>query len=146
MQQAEEDAVEASESSCEPWEAIREVVIMGLGSVENSAISRYQLALILLLAENLPQTQGHVQARDPVFTVLDKDVLRDCHCQVQLSLSGFLHQLQIHRHNEWAKVIQASIGKNDIIPLQDLPYSSCPPQGVPAPPPTCHLSLLAFQI
>ena len=36
MQQAEEDAVEAAPSSsgCATWDAIEEVVVMGLGSLE----------------------------------------------------------------------------------------------------------------
>ena len=43
MQQAEEDAVEAAPSSsdCATWDAIEEVVVLGLGSLEaRHAVSR----------------------------------------------------------------------------------------------------------
>lgn len=82
MQQAEEDAVEATPSNCATWDSIQEVVILGLGSLERSIASRYQLALALLMIEEFSKVQHPVLVRDPVLTELDKTILKECQCQV----------------------------------------------------------------
>lgn len=83
MQQAEEDAVEATPNqSCSTWDSIQEVVMLGLGSPERSIAARYQLALALLMVEGFPELQSPVCVRDPVLTELDKAVLKECQCQV----------------------------------------------------------------
>ena len=82
MQQAEEDAVEATPSNCVTWDSIEEVVILGLGSLERSNASRCQLALVLLMVERFLKLQSPVCVRDPALTELDKAVLRECQCQV----------------------------------------------------------------
>lgn len=82
MQQAEEDAVEASPSNSATWDSIQEIVVLGLGSLEKSAASRHQLGLALLLAANCGNVQSAIKVRDPVFTELDSKILSDCRCQV----------------------------------------------------------------
>lgn len=67
----------ASESHCWRWEAVEEMVIYGLGSLEASPVPRYQLAFALLLAERLPKLKGPLQAFDPVFTELDCALLKE---------------------------------------------------------------------
>ena len=84
MQQVEEDALEATPSSCASWDSIQGVVILGLGSVERSLASRYQLALALLLAESFEGLTSPIKVRDPVLTELDKQVLNELKCQVIL--------------------------------------------------------------
>lgn len=83
MQQAEEDAVEASSSSfCTSWDSIVELIILGVGSLEKAANSRYQLALALLIAEILEQRDIPIKVQDPVFSDLDKKVVEDLNIQV----------------------------------------------------------------
>ena len=82
MDQAEEDAVEATSSNCATWDSVEEVVILGLGSLERSMASRYQLALVLLMVEQFPHLHFPMRVRDPVLTELDRAILKKCHCQV----------------------------------------------------------------
>ena len=100
MQQAEEDAVEATPSSCATWDSVEEMIILGLGSVGNSITSRYQLALALLLAEELPQLQSSLSVRDPVLTELDKRLLGECHVKVPALISPLSFLISISAQ-EW---------------------------------------------
>jgi len=58
------------------WQSVRHLVIYGLGCVEDSRVSRHQLALALLLRELLPGLAGPPQLFDPAFTDVDSAVLR----------------------------------------------------------------------
>ncbi|BDA47586.1 probable protein SENSITIVITY TO RED LIGHT REDUCED 1 at N-terminal half [Coccomyxa sp. Obi] len=59
------------------WSKVEEMVIFGLGSMENDRNPRYQLAFALLLAGHLPGLQGPIQVFDPRFTELDRMFLRE---------------------------------------------------------------------
>lgn len=54
--------------------------VYGLGSVQGSRVSRYQLAMALLLAELLGSLTPHLY--DPAFTDLDTAILQQLNCQV----------------------------------------------------------------
>ncbi|KAG1677446.1 hypothetical protein FOA52_001901 [Chlamydomonas sp. UWO 241] len=59
-----------------PWHhGIRDLVIYGLGSPEDSRVARYQLALGLLLMELLPGLEGQPQTFDPCFEDADLTLL-----------------------------------------------------------------------
>lgn len=92
MQQVEEDAIEASQSSCPPWSGIEHLIILGLGSIEKNAVPRYQLAMALLLAEELSQHRMPICAYDPVFTAVDKSVLLELTIQVLWPYQCFARQ------------------------------------------------------
>ena len=51
------------------------MVVLGLGSLEGSSTSRYQLALGLLLSREVLHLQETVQVYDPVFSAVDKRAL-----------------------------------------------------------------------
>ena len=51
------------------------MVVYGLGSPEAALVPRYQLALALLLREQLPGLRQPVQAFDPVFSEVDRLLL-----------------------------------------------------------------------
>lgn len=52
------------------------MVILGLGSPTLSAVSRFQLALALVLAEHLGLEEKDVDLYDPVFTPVDAETMR----------------------------------------------------------------------
>jgi hypothetical protein len=52
------------------------MVILGLGSPTRSAVSRFQLALALVLAQHLRIDAEDVDLYDPVFTPVDVATLR----------------------------------------------------------------------
>ncbi len=72
------------------WSEVVEMVIYGLGSMEDQRGPRYQLAFALLLAGHLPGLQGPVQVYDPRFTELDRMLLRDQGFLVSLALLQYL--------------------------------------------------------
>lgn len=66
------------------WASISHMVILGLGSAEASRPARYQLALALLLAEELlPGLALPPKALDPVFSPTDKLLLQSYGWKVQ---------------------------------------------------------------
>lgn len=64
------------------WSNVEEMVIYGLGSMEDDRAPRYQLAFALLLAGRLPGLRGPIQVFDPRFTELDCMLLREQGCLV----------------------------------------------------------------
>lgn len=83
MQQSEEDALEvAGDDGCATWDRIQEVVVIGLGSIEASVPSRFQMALTLLLVDGFEHFQGPIRVRDPCFSAIDRQILADLGCKV----------------------------------------------------------------
>jgi hypothetical protein len=57
------------------WERVAALVVYGLGCVEDSRVSRHQLALASLLADMLPGLAARPQLFDPAFSELDTALL-----------------------------------------------------------------------
>ncbi|GBF96544.1 hypothetical protein Rsub_09127 [Raphidocelis subcapitata] len=57
------------------WGGVRELVVYGLGCIEDSRTSRYQLALVLALSGLLPGLSSPPQLFDPAFSELDAALL-----------------------------------------------------------------------
>ncbi|KAI8471053.1 MAG: hypothetical protein J3K34DRAFT_458516 [Monoraphidium minutum] len=53
------------------WGRVRQMVVYGLGCIEDSRVSRYQLALALLLRDLLPGLAAPPQLFDPAFSEAD---------------------------------------------------------------------------
>jgi hypothetical protein len=64
------------------------MVVYGLGSPEAALVPRYQLALALLLREQLPGLRAPVEAFDPVFSETDRQLLASFDIEV-CRLSAF---------------------------------------------------------
>ena len=62
------------------WRDVKDIIILGLGSLENTRAVKFQLAFAMLLAEHLKGAS--ISARDPAFTKVDKAVLRQLGCKV----------------------------------------------------------------
>lgn len=84
------DMWKASKGQLAKYE-IKRIVGYGLGSIETSFISRQQLAFLLLIMD---ETKCHCEVFDPIFTELDKEVLKtfniivsDANTQAQQKLS-----------------------------------------------------------
>ncbi|KAG2492475.1 hypothetical protein HYH03_009140 [Edaphochlamys debaryana] len=70
-------------ASLAPWRCMRCMVVYGLGSAHESRVSRYQLALVLLLRERcLLGLAGPVQLYDPAFDAVDRLALAQLGMQV----------------------------------------------------------------
>ena len=81
------------------WEKVEVMKVYGLGSLETSHPARYQLALALVLSSDLlPGLKCPVEVYDPIFTEVDKHVLRTFACKVSphQSLQAFLTSLAYH--------------------------------------------------
>ena len=73
----------SSSSSSWSWGAFQEMVVFGLGSPEADAVPRCQLAFALLLRECMPGLRSPVQAFDPVFSPVDRLLLKSFDIQVR---------------------------------------------------------------
>ncbi|GFR51804.1 hypothetical protein Agub_g14263, partial [Astrephomene gubernaculifera] len=64
-------------SSSSAWSSVYDMVVYGLGSVHESRVSRYQLALVLLLRDQvLSGLRSAVQLYDPAFDQVDRLALQ----------------------------------------------------------------------
>lgn len=80
----------ASSTKNEQGFMVHQIVCYGLGRIATSYISRFQLALLLILREHLSklniclanQRQVTCYAYDPVFTELDTSLLQSCNIEV----------------------------------------------------------------
>ena len=66
------------------WKDVKDIIILGLGSLENTRAVKFQLAFAMLLAEHLKGAS--ISARDPAFTEIDKAVLRQLGCKVSAAV------------------------------------------------------------
>lgn len=70
-------AMAAAEARCGGWRwaEVRRLVVYGVGCIEDSRVSRYQLALALLLKDLLPGLAAPPELYDPAFSELDRALL-----------------------------------------------------------------------
>ena len=80
------------------WQGIRRMAIYGLGSLETNRAARFQLALAMVLSVScLIGLKTAVEVYDPIFSEVDKEVLRAYGCKVPHCYREQIHVLCIIR-------------------------------------------------
>lgn len=77
QQQQDQDGTASQTTNASFWPRVLHMVVVGLGSAEASRPARHQLALALLLADEiLPGLASPPEAFDPVFSPVDELLLQ----------------------------------------------------------------------
>jgi hypothetical protein len=56
--------------------SVLQLVVYGLGCIEDSRVSRYQLSLALLLRDMLPNLASNPELFDPIFSDMDRMIMK----------------------------------------------------------------------